>query len=429
VHLDQIFNVVHPPEKKSKEGFPYYFDRIKLIKHSDGYWTLENKHNFEEYNMAHFNEIRPVTWVGGFRSSFAINLDQPYDFIDKEIVSKIHGTAENFKSINWSKYPNLESIKITTNESRIDFSIPENLNIAIIANSELKHVDLLTSADSINVLISNVAIRKHDYTYVHRAGFGIGTSKELKLISKQSQYCRNLHLDLYQYKGKIVFDAGLGELEALHILGDTINLNCDKFKLGSLDSLIIYGHSASYDFLDCPHDLSFLGVYYSNENDLPVLKQNYPTIEYQEYCFPESANVSLKNNESIKIDQIQLGRSVLAVDSAQNMIESRVTGIEYHFDINDSLTQLFVLEELASTNTFESFGMSVQYSSGHPLNTNCEVSNSNEPIFKDCTIMTTTGEVDAKSIQTRLIEYRGTLINIRTTEGNFFVEDIGFLNK
>ncbi|NOQ74733.1 MAG: hypothetical protein GQ574_22155 [Crocinitomix sp.] len=429
VYIDQQFNVVHPPQKKSKEGFPYYFDRIKLVKHLKGSWTLENKGDFDGYNMNLFKEIRPVIWSVNYRQSFEVNLNDSFSFIDKQVINKLVGNPEQFGDLNWSEFSNLNEIEIQSNDAKIKFFVPENMSISIHAGSSLKYVDLLTGSDSILKLRSNIPIRKHDFKTVNSAFFDVHASNELALMTKSSKYFNELTLDLDGFEGEAVFDSAISELKSLTIICDTIDLNCENFKLGNIDSLVIYGYAKQYDFLNCPHNLSYLGVHYSNETDLPLLKRNYPNLEYHEYCFPESAKVNISNNQALRIDQIRLGDKVQAIDSNDQVIESQVVAIEYHFNTEDSLTYLYTPAELVSLESFQFQNYAVQYASGHPLNTTCGNLDFFDSTLTDCSIKTISGEINASYFQVDLIPYCGTLINIRTAEGNFFVDDIGFLNK
>ncbi len=429
VSIEQYFTAIEPPKRISKEGFPLYFERIKLVKHPDDYWTLENIEDFEGYNMEHFKEIRLITWEYGWRDDLTVNLDQPHNFIKPESISTIVGSVNNFEKLDWTKYPNAKRIEIVTDKKTIDFSVPGYLNVIINADSTLRYVDLLTQSDSINWLFSNVPIRKHDFNFVNHGYFNVKTSSHLKLLAKQSGYIRSLRLDLSLYEENIELDASFGEMEMLMLICDTIELKCENITLGSLDSLVIYGHSMNYDFLKCPNQLTYLGVYYSNENTLPLLKKTYPNLEYHGYCFPSNSKVSIENNEERRIDEIRLGDKVRAIDSAQRMVESAVTAIEYHFNVTDSLMQLYIPEDLVSIDAFQSIGMFVQFTPGHPLNGSCDLTDSNRSLYKECSILTTIGEIDATKIQDQMVQYNGTLINIRTAEGNFFINDVSFLNK
>src|SRR5690606_23484651 len=108
-----------------------------------------------------------------------------------------------------------------------------------------------------------------------------------------------------------------------------------------LDTLILYGHANQFSFLNCNHQLNYLGIFYSNQNDALEIDGLYPNLNQEIWCFPTYTSVVNNKNIIMCIDELMIGDSILSIANNATISPTKINCIEYHFNIDTTINHLF----------------------------------------------------------------------------------------
>jgi hypothetical protein len=258
--------------------------------------------------------------------------------------------------------------------------------------------------------------------------YTIRTKEHQKVFENNAIISNRLNLTYTDQTLQVRVSDNWNSLNFLLVEKDTFSLDCQIEVLPILDTLVLYGHAIHYNFLNCKHNLKYLGIFYSNEKDSTFLRQKYPDMDQDYWCFPMENFIQRTYNSKSLLGEIKLGDNALCLHNG-TLVKSRVNAIEYHFNSSVLLEHLVVFDELSCRgNPIERPLFHTTFTSTHPLN----ISNVAKPIssvtVKDF-IQSTNGPISFNSFSSLQKGYSGTLINVRTEEGNFFINGINFMNK
>ena len=121
----------------------------------------------------------------------------------------------------------------------------------------------------------------------------------------------------------------------------------------------------------------------------------------------------------------------MCINAQGNISMTIVTSVEYHKVNNAELIQLTDYYDVASSKIDDNYlSFSTQFVPQHPLflggllkKTFADLENNEALITKDLQ------SIPKSRVQTKRLAYSGTLINITTAQGNFFIDGVCFSNK
>ena len=376
----------------------------------------------------YMNNLVEKNWYR-YANNYSINYNTN-THLPNSYVTSIQIDSTFNKVLDFSHYPSLKSLDINTNQNKLKIKLPhDNLNLKIqtldsLSPFKLKVNDVKIKSLSINT--PKVEISSGTIHALSLSQYSISDLKHLKNIPSVKHLSLNYHYNPDLTKLDIRQD-----IKSLLISADTIHIDCDSKLPKSLDSLVLYGYSDSFGFLNCSHNLSYLGIYYLNSDDKPVLDQKFPELKKELWCFPDYATVATPKGEKI-ISDIVVGDTVICLNENGEISQTIVTQVEFHYNCNTALIQLNDRLEYATINQnqIESSTFSAQFVPNHPLYVDGLVKKAFVELNNDDKLVTLSNErVQRHYIESRHISYSGTLINLSTKEGNYFINGICFSNK
>ncbi|UKN02691.1 hypothetical protein K6119_04080 [Paracrocinitomix mangrovi] len=413
---------------KSIFGFPGYFEQMQFVL-KNGVWSVIKTPELLNFDLTLYEEMRPVTWWWPFSGSgLGVELNTKHDFIPDSSISAIKINNNSEHEINLNKYTNLKSLEINTNNFDLTLHTGHLDDLTITTNDSSKSLTLFLDQNEIRYLESDMPITATNLLKVDFLSYHIRTIDHQLTFNNNPITARRLNLNYTDEKMNVEISDKWSTLNFVLIEKDTISLDCNIEVLPILDSLVLYGHTNNYDFLNCKHDLMYLGIFYSNESDSTKIRNLYPNIDQQYYCFPIENFIQTTVHSTSPLREIKLGDTVLSF-SNEEFIHSKITAVEYHFNSTVTIEYLIVNDELSCLdNSVQQPIFYTTFTSLHPLN----ISNIAKPIDSisiDEYVQSVHGPISFTSFSNIKKQYSGTLVNVRTDEGNYFINGINFMNK
>lgn len=242
------------------------------------------------------------------------------------------------------------------------------------------------------------------------------------------------------YGDTIIVPLEIAKLKSLNYfsIGCCANLifsKCDLSKLKKLDTLIVEGPVSNLKFLDGLDRLKYLGFWSPQFKDsLKVLFSLLPNTKMEAWCFPGDQLIRLWNGENKRIQELEIGDSIVSYDfNTEKLYPSVVEKIETHKKEHYLLGKIQPNNFLASTFNFplaptESI---VRATINHPIPTP-------NGIFPFGMLQSgmkyyfihSNGTLKTKTIETLHYEISNEPVyNLKTSADNYFVGNILFMEK
>lgn len=415
-----------PPNNFDFKGFPCFFDSLIFIKKMD-YWQVVESSKLNQFDLSLFKEVRLVTWYW-MKDDIVVRKNKNHNFIPNQIIHRMVIDSVYSNQLDLTKYTSLKHLIVNNSPGnlKIKSSILESLTVN--CDSSVSQLKLKIDQNRIESLKTNVPIESSNIKNVHNLSYNINSEKEQNILNSNLINTTNLYLYYTCDDMRINISENWKNISYLFISKDSINLTCDFSVLSRLDTLVLYGHSNQFSFLDCKHNLKYIGVFYSNESELGSIKSQYPELNQEVWCFPSYTNVNLDNENSTPITKIGIGDTLISLDNSGNIIPSIITCIEYHFNVEATIWNFKSNDIIASATKAPFFTYSTFFTKQHPLNIN-GIPRQIEGIKYAEEIQTINGSMVLSNFELSEKEYSGTLINVKTKEGNYFINKVNFMNK
>ncbi|MBD3636824.1 MAG: hypothetical protein HUJ25_05725 [Crocinitomicaceae bacterium] len=424
IYIDQY--TYYPPSNSDIYGFPEFFDTLVLIRNSD-FWQVQESKELNQFDLSLFQEIRPVTWQWS-KDDIVVYENVNHDFIPSNSIRRLIVDSIPSGQLDLSKYVNLQHLTVNHSPEHLTIKSSFLTSLNVNCDSSVSKLDLQLSQSKIESLLTSVPLKNSNIKSVGYLTCNISSEEEQDILNSYPVNTSHLCLNYQKNNVKIQISENWKSVNYLFLSKDTIDLNCDFSMLRQIDTLVLYGHANQFSFLDCQHNLKYLGIFYSNESQSNAIKATHPELDQQIWCFPIYTNVCLVSGKNIGIEKLIIGDTIMSVDKYQNKVPSRINCIEYHFDVDTTLFNLNSNILLASSEEIPIYNYSTYFTKEHPLYVNdspiCV-----ELIETDQDLLTLTGLISYYYFELREEPFNGTLINIRTDAGNFFINGICFMNK
>jgi len=419
--------IYEPNTQTINYEYPNYFDSLNIQK-LNGYWSIKENLSSRNYNLNLFKELRIVSWTWR-QNEIVINKNLDHSFIEKSSIKNLEINQYDSHMIDLSDYTNLNQLTLNNPPENIQIKSNNIKSLILNCNKNSESFNLQLSQDSLHYLETNIPLGNTNLIHINELRLSIWDEIQNQAFLKSKYTVNKLYITYKANELSIEINANLASTNFILIEKDSINLNCSNKFLFQTDSLILYGFSANFDFLKCPHNLTYLGVFYSNEVDKANISTNYPTLKNEMWCF-DSNNYVLLNSEKQKLHNVNLCDSILSISKENQLIKSPITVIEYHFNVSDSIIYFSLPNLLVSNNKYNYSDYNVLFTENHPFNTvkgnQLTINQLNE---NDEIILSNMNTIQFNQFIYKKIHYTGTLINIRTASGNYFINGISFMNK
>lgn len=375
----------------------------------------------------YMNNLYEKNW-DRFMNSYTIDYNLKTSLPNAYVTHIIIDSTDK-KQLDFSQYPSLKDMEINTSLNRLDVKLPhDNVSIGIKSLDSLTTFKLSANNHRIKTLVINTPQVQISSATMHKLSLQLYAPKDIRKLKKIPSV-RQLSLN-FSFNPDLTQLNINQDIKSLLISADTIHVDCNSNLPNSLDSLVLYGYSDSFDFLNCPHNLSYLGIYYLNEVDKPVLDTKYPELKKELWCFPEKSTVyTPEGNKNLR--NIQVGDSVMCINAQGKISKTIVTSVEYHKVNNVELIQLTDYYDVASSRIDDNpLSFSTQFVPQHPLFVEGLLKKTFADLESNEALLTKNLQSIPKSrVQIKRLVYSGTLINISTAQGNFFIDEVCFSNK
>lgn len=403
-----------------------FFDSLEYT-FVQGKWKLLNEDSSSCLGY-YMNNLVEKNWSSFFLNKYTLDYEVE-SFLPDSFVTTLKVNSLKEEQLDLRRYTSLEDVYISTSLNKLNIKLPKDGIRFHISSEDSLNVFKFTSNNKRVALITlNTSRIKLKNTELKELYLNFFSPSDLSHISKIPKV-RSLGLG-FGFVPNLSNISFIEPIKSLLISADTIKIDCDVKLPKSLDSLVLYGYSDSFEFLNCNENLKYLGIYYLNDSIKPSIQMNYPELKTGSWCFPERSKIST-NKGGKELREIVVGDTVLCINSKGEMSETIVDKIEYHKVENTLITELNYKYDYATKNDLDLIVSSqTRFTHQHPLIVNdMKKKLFNELDANDFLISSDLTLLNKNYIDSKSYGYTGFLVNVTTKEGNYFIDDICFSNK